>query len=304
MTSSRARAGPARSVTRCTPPMKGVIPTTRSTKPKRAASEATIRSQASESSNPQVRHSPPTDEIVGKGMSSTRRVIARRSRASCSASSPLRPSKIWTSTPPVKTFPSARKVSARRPAPSASLSATSSSSPIPSANRLSGGASTTIWPTSPCCSKRIRSATELGGHLGQLALLGLHRLAGQAKWVVLVARDHVDVEVEDGLPRRGLGRDEQIDPVGPEVVAHPGGQPLGGAHHPAQALVGDVVDVAGVLLGNHQCVPAGPRIDVHERQRVLVLVELLRRQLAGSDPAEEAVVVGHGAGSVAAPWPR
>jgi len=58
--------------------MNGVIPTTRSTRPKRAESAAQIRSQARESSKPQVRQRPATDEMVGKGRSSTRRVIARR----------------------------------------------------------------------------------------------------------------------------------------------------------------------------------------------------------------------------------
>ena len=46
MTSSRARAGPARSASRCVPPIAGVRPTTVSTRPKRADSAASSRSQA------------------------------------------------------------------------------------------------------------------------------------------------------------------------------------------------------------------------------------------------------------------
>src|SRR4051812_47433635 len=47
ITSSRARAGPARSATRWVPPIAGVRPTTISTSPKRADSAAQIKSQAS-----------------------------------------------------------------------------------------------------------------------------------------------------------------------------------------------------------------------------------------------------------------
>ena len=61
MTSSRARAGPARSATRWVPPISGVMPTTISTSPNCADSAAQIMSQASESSKPAVRHRPCTD---------------------------------------------------------------------------------------------------------------------------------------------------------------------------------------------------------------------------------------------------
>ena len=42
--------------------------------------------------------------------------------------------------------------------------------------------------------------------------------------------------------------------------------------------------------GDHQRVAAGPRVDVHERDRVLVLVDDLRGKLARDDLAEDAVV--------------
>ena len=47
MTNSRARAGPARSAIRWTPPPNGVSPTTRSTSPNLAPSAAQIMSQPS-----------------------------------------------------------------------------------------------------------------------------------------------------------------------------------------------------------------------------------------------------------------
>ena len=67
MTSSRARAGPARSASRCVPPMAGVRPTTVSTSPKRADSAASSRSQASESSKAAVRHRACAANTVGSG---------------------------------------------------------------------------------------------------------------------------------------------------------------------------------------------------------------------------------------------
>src|SRR6185437_15653386 len=41
----------------------------------------------------------------------------------------------------------------------------------------------------------------------------------QAQRIVLVARDHVDVEVEHGLPRRGTAGVQQVDAVGAQMLA-------------------------------------------------------------------------------------
>ena len=58
---------PARSASRWVPPIAGVSPITRSTRPKQADSAARIRSQASASSNAQVRHSAWAAKTVGHG---------------------------------------------------------------------------------------------------------------------------------------------------------------------------------------------------------------------------------------------
>ena len=78
MTSSRARAGPARSASRCVPPMAGVRPTTVSTSPKRADSAASSRSQASESSKAAVRHRAWAANTVGSASSSTVWIICEQ----------------------------------------------------------------------------------------------------------------------------------------------------------------------------------------------------------------------------------
>ena len=115
MTSSRARAGPARSASRCVPPMAGVRPTTVSTSPKRADSAASSRSQASESSKAAVRHRAWAANTVGSASSSTVWIICSSSVHSSPAACGLRPSKRCTSTPPLTDAPlGAHEQAARR----------------------------------------------------------------------------------------------------------------------------------------------------------------------------------------------
>src|SRR5215207_5493003 len=108
ITSSRARAGPARSAIRCVPPISGVRPITASTRPNWADSAAQITSHASDSSRPAVRQRPCTDASVGNGSSSILCVIASSPDVSCAAPDSDSPLKTFTSTPPVKYLPSAR----------------------------------------------------------------------------------------------------------------------------------------------------------------------------------------------------
>ena len=68
--SSLARAGPARSASRCGPPIDGVSPTTISTSPNFARSLATRMSQASAISKAAVRQRPCAAKTVGSGSSS------------------------------------------------------------------------------------------------------------------------------------------------------------------------------------------------------------------------------------------
>src|ERR1039458_9551851 len=75
ITSSAARATPARATSRCVPPPPGVRPTVASTRPNDASSAAHIRSQPRLSSNPMVRFSACTTAIVGTGPFPDRRVL-------------------------------------------------------------------------------------------------------------------------------------------------------------------------------------------------------------------------------------
>src|SRR3954451_344709 len=272
--------------------MAGVRPTTISTSPKRADSAAQIRSHASASSNPAVRQSTCTDAIVGHGMSSSMCVIRSRSSKNSCACSGVLSSNTWTSTPPVKTLPSARTTSARGWSRFASSSAAIRSFVSSTVKRLSGWSSMTTRPMSPS-REDATLATELVGHLRELVLVDIHRFAGQLERVVLVARDHVHVVVEDGLPGGRLGRVEQVHAVAAERVALLDRNPVRHLDRRVERLLRRLPEVARVLLRDHEGVPARPRVDVHERDRLLVLVDLLSRDLARHDLAEDAVVVGH-----------
>ena len=92
-----------------------------------------------------------------------------------------------------------------------------------------------------------------------------------------------------------------LKPSGLERRLHPPGEAAGGDHGVLEVLVGDLDQVGGVRrAGTTSACPRGRRVDVHEGDRVLVGVDDLRRDVAGDDPAEEAVA---SAPSAAAAYP-
>src|SRR4051812_43297993 len=273
--------------------MPGVRPTTRSTRPNLADSPASRMSQPSASSKPAVKQSACTEAIVATGIASSLCTIWTRSSNSSAPSSCVLPANTCTSTPPVKTLPSARMTSARA---SLSRSAASIAATRSSINwapkRLSGGSSSTTSPTSPSRSY-LTLGTQFLRERRKLLVLGRLWVCGQAQAVVRVARDHVRVCVEDRLHRDRLGRLEDVDALGAEPVAHPLRDSLRGDVHRRQVLRLDVVDVARVLLRDHKHVPPRPRVDVHEGKRLVVFVDLVRGDLARDDLAEDAIGVCH-----------
>ena len=98
----------------------------------------------------------------------------------------------------------------------------------------------------------------------------------------------------------GSQRVQQVDPVAAERVAHAQRQPLGRRDGVREVLVRRVVEVPRVVARDHERVAARPRVDVHERDRVLVLLDDLGGQLARHDLAEDAVV-GHGRAAYSQP---
>src|SRR5262245_59195850 len=75
---------------------------------------------------------------------------------------------------------------------------------------------------------RVPLPAEIGCDLGQRVACGLLLPHWELERVVLVAGDHVQVKVEDGLPGRGLTAVQHVDAVAPETVPYPLGEPLGG----------------------------------------------------------------------------
>ena len=78
-----------------------------------------------------------------------------------------------------------------------------------------------------------------------------------------------------------------------EPLPHGERESLGGGRACAQILVRNLVQVLGVVARDHERVAPCPRVDVHEGDGVLVLLDDLRRQLARDDLAEQAVVNHH-----------
>ena len=105
------------------------------------------------------------------------------------------------------------------------------------------------------------------------------------------------MEVEDRLPVRAAARVEEVHAVGTEPLGHPPGHPLGAAHHRIQVVLGHLQEVLGVLARDDEQVPARRRVDVHEGDGALILVDLRAGDLARDDLAEETVrVLGHEGG--------
>ncbi len=108
------------------PPIVGVSPMTRSTRPNFAFSDARMRSHATATSNAQVRVSACAANTVGNGNASMRFGSSIIRSYSCRVSAlVLRAWNCETSTPPETILPSARMRSARGAAASISSSARS-----------------------------------------------------------------------------------------------------------------------------------------------------------------------------------
>jgi hypothetical protein len=139
--------------------------------------------------------------------------------------------------------------------------------------------------------------SERGRELGKRSFADeFAGLTGQAQRVVLVARDHVDVEVEDRLPGRRPPAVHEVHAVGAEALARAAGESLRRRHHGREVVLGDLAEVGGVAARDDEGVAAGRRVDVHERDRALVVGDDRPGQLARDDLAEDAVgiAIGHG----------
>src|SRR2546425_6462648 len=102
-------------------------------------------------------------------------------------------------------------------------------------------------------------------------------------------RDEVEVEVGHRLEGRLAVGLEQVEPVRGERPPERLGDPLGGGDGGREVSEVDVEEGRRVGAGDDEAVPVVERVDVHEGERPLVLVEPGGRDLPVADPAEDAV---------------
>ena len=124
-------------------------------------------------------------------------------------------------------------------------------------------------------------------------------IAGDAglKWqckpifgLVAIARNHMQVKMEDRLPCVGATAVEQVDAVGAEVGEHDLGDPLSSQNGSREVVGRDLDEIGAVSLRNHQQMAVRARIDVHEGERCLILDHLRAPNPPSSNPAEHALV--------------
>src|SRR5262249_62217828 len=107
------------------------------------------------------------------------------------------------------------------------------------------------------------------------------------------------VQVEDDLSAGGFVELLHGDAVGLEGFHRGGCELVRGGREVGVIVGGDVEDVAGGGLRDHQRVARGAGHDVEERQHVVVLIDLVAGEFAAQDLCEGilCVVGGHGGGS-------
>jgi len=116
--------------------------------------------------------------------------------------------------------------------------------------------------------------------------------ANPAMRPIVVDPDHVQVQVEHGLPGVGIAVEDRAVAAGGEAAL--GGDRRAAPHHLADELIVvglEIVQGRHVRARHHQHMHRRLRTDVVERDETLVLVHLRRGNLAGDDAAEE--TVGH-----------
>ena len=102
-------------------------------------------------------------------------------------------------------------------------------------------------------------------------------------------RNEVDVEVRHGLPGRTALIDAKRQSGGSEHLSKDTLNPTNGEKERSDSLGRKIEESLRVDLRHDECVPECARVNVEEGDRILVLVENLRRSTARSNRAEETV---------------
>lgn len=148
-----------------------------------------------------------------------------------------------------------------------------------------------LWPngsaTASAPSRFLRVAAERGGGSRDVGVVRRSISASQIR--SLAGRNDVDVKMHDNLAGRLATGIPEHDILGAEALLHPRGQPLRGSIGLDQIVWLDLEEIFVVAPGNDESVSWLPRIDVHERDRVGVLVHDGCGRLACGDGTEDAV---------------
>jgi hypothetical protein len=101
------------------------------------------------------------------------------------------------------------------------------------------------------------------------------------------------MKVKHRLPSGWPSKADDRRSVSPKPLNCPAGKFTGRCGTGCEVLWVGCDRVIVVITRDHKAVPACRRVDVHERNRPLILTDNRRGQIASQDPAEKTVAVGH-----------
>ena len=105
---------------------------------------------------------------------------------------------------------------------------------------------------------------RLLSQLAQRGKSGLLTLPDDRKAIAFKARQHMQVKVKDGLPRRRTVGLKDIDAIGIEGLVHRFGNTLGGLHHCTGLFRREFEQIDRMALAGHQHMAACGLTNVHE----------------------------------------
>lgn len=112
--------------------------------------------------------------------------------------------------------------------------------------------------------------------------------------VIFKAWDDMNMEVENELPRWTVIIDADVDAVRSDSLFHFGCEEVSRSHYPSKFLRGNLVHVLIMLFRDDKRMPSVDGVDIEERESILILVNILRRDFPGDDFTEETLCIrGH-----------
>jgi hypothetical protein len=135
----------------------------------------------------------------------------------------------------------------------------------------------------------LTSAAQSGGRL--LDVGGVRRRIGPGNELGIgsIAGDDVHMEMRHNLTGRRAARVPEVDALASEPLAHHAGETLRGGEDLREVIGVDVTEVLCVTARHHQRMTPPPRVDVHERDGVLILGDDRGGQSTRDNPTEDAL---------------